>query len=264
MVAEKLNFTALLSHAKGKIGENPKLTLIVVFCFIMAIPYFNAWNQSTESSTVKLESTQQKQATPFEGSIATNAQFDDLTSHQLAIVNFLNEENQNAIVQIALAFENSATLYTQMTEQKCTGKSVIECLETFKESRVKKLKLLSSSNPPSANELSDNARLSQIHQIANVERELMGIMLAIAVNTPPETRSSVDQEVISSFAPRLNGGLKLADLNLRPQTAIGLIAKEDELKRQLSVVLQENNVELQECLQKTPEEQQKVGGCYGQ
>lgn len=245
-----------------KIPQNRNMVVSVGLCLAMFFLYASNWGSgAVREEKVEVKQEVKTEIPPYEEGVAISSEYQSLVEHQTKMISFFKEEQQNKIIQLAIAFQTAATSFTQFQNHICSGKTVTACLETFKESRLKTLRLVNSSNPPAFNYSGGNARLDKIHQTAIAEDELLAISLAIAINNPADVRSQSEQELINQFAGRLNSGYSATDLSMRPLTLVSLYQEEKQLQEQIEGIQGETQISIESCFALSEKEQKERGGC---
>lgn len=218
-----------------------------------------------------------------------------INQHEDKLTGFLNEERQRITIAIALQFQGLAMQYISLPDHFCTGKSQLQCLNSFYPNRVATLKTL--ANRPSADEINNRIKLTnnriaaankaknpqlvkqltiQKNQLTTIQKKLRssdavfsplldnaselqkieGLRLARILAIPAASRQPWEQNLIDRFYPLLNSQLPPEELYPRPARLARLFQESDKLRNELLNSSAEETTKVEDCLSLPPEQQQ--------
>lgn len=226
---------------------------------VSLIIYMGQWQQPEPSRAIANNSD--VRAIPaFDESALRQADFDALDSHERNVSAFLNEERQREAIALAQGFRALAVGFVQDPDHICSGKTTLQCLDTFDANRIKELERLSDGKAGKEKGRSPVAVLAPILAQSSEIKRVEGLRLAKVLSKSPQGRSQWEQDWLDTYYPILNSGIPEDEFRPRPGVLANLLKQSNNLKAQASAGSAEEASRLERCLSLPPEEQPK-GGC---
>lgn len=179
---------------------------------------------------------------------------------------FLDEQSQRFAIAYAYDFKAKAAQFSQIPGHVCAGLSQLGCLNTFWDNREKTLGSLSNKLHAQRAEVGNGQdRLTTLAQMLEEHYKILGLRLAIAIETPAQSRTTEQQTWIDINFRILNSSVPPSELYPEPtahQEILGIVANS---YRQIGIDSDENRAfigKIEACLQ-LPLDEQPENGCYG-
>lgn len=223
--------------------------------FVVALFIYASQWQKPEKPIAKENPYDVRNIPAYSEAPVFNEDLKALSEYDLNLAALLTEEHQRVVITISSWYTAKAIDFAQTPGHYCNGKTILDCLKSFKLNRISEL------NQLAVNQKSSKSSLDSLLEKSNVQLKVAGLELAEVLATPPQSRRPSQQQVVDTFYPVANAGLPAQQLQPRPLTLAKNLALGQKLEAEIASKSPEEQNVVEFCLSLTEEQRKQTKGC---